>query len=140
MQRRTFLIFATLLLFHFITMERGWPWPPAVHKRLATKVADKCVQLPKPIGKRCNSLVDDDLLLKRSLEQGSILPDIGNPSDPSHDYNPQFGSAMAQSASTFYSVPQSSINAGLALQAISNEVSTIQGLLAGINCNSRERI
>ena len=80
--------------------------------------------------------MDDNLLLKQSLRHGSILPDLGDPSDPSHDYNPQFDSRMAQSVSTFYSVPKSSTNAGLALQAILNEVSTIQGLLAGINCNS----
>lgn len=115
MQRRTFLILTTLLLFHFTTTEQSWPWPPAVHKRLATKAADSCVKLPKPKEKRCNSVVDDDQLLRQSLRIGSILPDLGNPNDPSHDYNPNFDSRMAQSVSAFYSVPQSSINAGLAL-------------------------
>ena len=136
MQRRTFLIFGTLLLFYVVTTERSWPWPISVHERLATIAADSCVELPKPKEKRCNSFVDDNLLLRQSLRYGSILPDVGVPSDPSHDYNPSFDSRMAQSASTFYSVPKSSINAGLALQAISNEISTIQGLLTGINCSS----
>ena len=136
MQRKPISILAMLLFFYLIIISRGWAWTPGIHEGLATTTSDKCVELPKPRGKRCNAFVDEGQFLKQSLRYGSILPDIGNPSDPSHDYNPNFDSTMAQSVSTFYSVPQGSINAGLALQAISNEVSTIQGFLAGINCNS----
>jgi hypothetical protein len=94
MQRRTFLIFGTLLLFYVVTTERSWPWPISVHERLATIAADSCVELPKPKEKRCNSFVDDNLLLRQSLRYGSILPDVGVPSDPSHDYNPSFDSSV----------------------------------------------
>ena len=136
------LVLVIILILNLALIEDSWSWPLGVHRSLAKKTAEKCVDLPRSNRKRCDLLVDENTLLYNSLMNGSVAPDFSQYTkkgeSPRHAYNPGFNNSMAESVSRFYNVPTGSINRGLAIIAKDEEVAKLRDLLLSVNCNSTQ--